>query len=117
MFNFKRTVCDCCGKVNPPMLDKRGRLTTCCIVKGGFYSIGSNTGYGTNGKITTEYFQFPFKFEWVGFWTWHRPAKKEPVIKRRCPKCNKKMDTKELEKHIKYTCPKRPIIPIEWCNL
>jgi len=116
MFNFTRTVCDCCGKVNPPTINKDNRITACCIVKGGFYSVGSNGQYGSNGKTTTEYFRFPFRFEWVGFWGWKRPEKK--IIKKaRCSQCNKKIDIEKLKDHVKHTCPKKSMIPIEWCNM
>ena len=118
MKRFSRKVCDCCGTVNPPTVAAT-RITTCCIAKGGMYRVGSRTGtgYGSNGKVTTEYFQFPIEFKWVGFWSWFGIPKKPTVIKKRCPKCNKKMKVKSLEHHLSVKCKKRDIIPVEWCDL
>jgi len=69
MNKITRTLCDCCGAVNPKTLPN-SRVTLCCQVPDGIYCTQKNADgkkvMGSNGKTMTMSLQFPFK--WRGFW-------------------------------------------------
>lgn len=63
MKRISRLVCDCCGQPNPKLLKEGSRFTDCCKYK------TENGIEMSEGKTWREYFRFPIKIQWIGFWS------------------------------------------------
>lgn len=97
---IKRTVCDACDTVNPPTAENSDRLCMCCAGPDGMYTTHI-PGKKAIGKTTTVYLQSPVEVRWRGLWGWRPLRKKDKVVKKRCPKCRKKMPTTKIERHLR----------------
>lgn len=61
--------CDNCGRFNPPIFDNNPRLCAVCATPDGFYdAVNSYIPMKANGKINYWKLQFPFTFNWRGWW-------------------------------------------------